>query len=190
MSSLVNWFSPLDNESPSIKGRSFDLKTGNLTFSLLSLNYFFLQEKKDFHVHCLKDKFSQRKFTINIWTRQASFLRILLSTRLRSFPASQNKEIILILPTGIPLRMMSHWKMPRKNDLGWSVKFTVPFFCRITQLFQDTKFLKNMKKFPGIDFIINVFHKRNYRVVLNEDNFFSEIFSRKHVSRIFFLGCT
>lgn len=29
MSSLVNWFSPLDKDLQSVKGRSFDLKTGN-----------------------------------------------------------------------------------------------------------------------------------------------------------------
>ncbi|OZC08055.1 hypothetical protein X798_04947 [Onchocerca flexuosa] len=32
MSSLVNWFSPLDKDLQNIKGRSFDLKTGNTTF--------------------------------------------------------------------------------------------------------------------------------------------------------------
>ncbi|EFO27911.2 hypothetical protein LOAG_00572 [Loa loa] len=35
MSSLVNWFSPLDKDLQSIKGRSFDLKTGNTTFYIL-----------------------------------------------------------------------------------------------------------------------------------------------------------
>lgn len=35
MSSLVNWFSPLDKESQSMKGRSFDLKTGMQLSALL-----------------------------------------------------------------------------------------------------------------------------------------------------------
>lgn len=37
MSSLVNWFSPLDKEIQNIKGRSFDLKTGELK----KKNFFF-----------------------------------------------------------------------------------------------------------------------------------------------------
>ncbi|VDM14007.1 unnamed protein product [Wuchereria bancrofti] len=35
MSSLVNWFSPLDKDFQGIKGRSFDLKTGNTTLCTL-----------------------------------------------------------------------------------------------------------------------------------------------------------